>query len=420
MNLYYGGNLTIVTKSSNLPEECEKGTSVSIPMPTSWINKAGIAGDDSQEELRGLIVAQKTALIGELAQATANQFNNIMMAMTSSIELELKKASRKDRNGLEQVLSQATRATSLIQKLLAFSRTHTPALQRLDFDAVIGEVGPLLKELLGEQVDLSLRLEAGCEVVTDRVDVEQTLFALVVIARNAMNSAGKLIISTALTDLNRDFIGSNEDAAPGEYVVLSVEHDSPARSDLATATNLDQTQQVNLALSAVRGIVRNSHGLARFSSAPGASSSFKLYFPASTREAVEDQIPTLPRNPAVARTILVVEDDDAVRVPAVEFLMMEGFKVLQARTGSEALNVVQQSRSTLDILVTDIFMPKMNGCEVAATLLKEHPELKVLYISGDPGRDALQSSTAASPHAVLRKPFRLNILRDKIHDLLGE
>jgi two-component system, cell cycle sensor histidine kinase and response regulator CckA len=389
-------------------------------MPTSSMNKAGIAGPTSQDELRGLIVAQKTELIGELAQATSNQFNNIMMAVTSYIELELKKAGGKDRSGLKQVLSQATRATSLIQKLLAFSRTHTPELQKLDFDAVIGEVSPLLKELLGEQVELNLRLKAGSEVLADRVDVEQTLFALVVIARKAMSGAADLTISTALTNLDREFIGSNEEAAPGEYVVLSVEHNTPAKSDPATATNLGQTQQVNLSLSAVRGIVKSSHGLARFSSVPGAGSSFKLYFPASTPEAVEDQTSTLPRNPAVARTILVVEDDDAVRVPAVEFLMMEGFKVLQARTGSEALSVVQQSRSALDILVTDIIMPKMNGCEVAAILLREHPELKVLYISGDPGRDALQGVNTVSPNTILRKPFRLNILRDKIHDLLGE
>jgi DNA-binding NtrC family response regulator len=121
----------------------------------------------------------------------------------------------------------------------------------------------------------------------------------------------------------------------------------------------------------------------------------------------------------VARTVLVVEDDEAVRVPASEFLMMDGFKVLQARTGAEALNVVQQSRSPLDVLVTDIFMPKMNGHDLAAQLLDQNPELKVLYMSGDPGRTN-PSATNGKAHATLRKPFRLNTLRDRIHDLLGE
>jgi DNA-binding NtrC family response regulator len=160
--------------------------------------------------------------------------------------------------------------------------------------------------------------------------------------------------------------------------------------------------------------------LARFSIEPGVGSIFKLYFPASVREVMTEQDQTLPRNLAVARTILIVEDDDAVRIPAAEFLMMEGFKVLQARTGSEALNVVQQSRSSLDILVTDILMPKMNGHEVAAALLEHHPCLKVLYISGDPGRATSSGPANMPPNATLRKPFRLNTLRENIHDLLGE
>lgn len=122
----------------------------------------------------------------------------------------------------------------------------------------------------------------------------------------------------------------------------------------------------------------------------------------------------------MARTILVVEDDDAVRLPAAEFLKMEGFKVLQARTGSEALNLVQQSRSSLDILIADIFMPKMSGHEVAAKLLEQHPDLKILYMSGDPSRSGSTGTLNLPQNATLRKPFRLNVLRDKIHDLLGE
>ena len=118
--------------------------------------------------------------------------------------------------------------------------------------------------------------------------------------------------------------------------------------------------------------------------------------------------------------VLVVEDDEAVRIPASEFLMMEGFKVLQARTGSEALRLVEQIRSPLDLLITDIFMPKMDGHEVAAKLLEQHPKLKVLYMSGDPGRSGSASTGKIPQSAILRKPFRLDKLRDKIHDLMGE
>jgi two-component system cell cycle sensor histidine kinase/response regulator CckA len=385
-------------------------------MSTTLTKNSKISEPELKSELHALLLAQKTELIGELAQAMANQFNNIMMAVTSYAELELKKANGKERYGLEQVLTHAHRATSMIQKLLAFSRKHTPAPQSLSLNALITDASALLKELLGERAELTLRLDAAAEIKADRVDVEQTLFALVIIARNAMGATGKLTISTSVAELDHEFIGSSEDVTPGKYVVLSVENNAV---ESGSSRGLDQTEKINLSLAAVRGIVKDSRGLARFSIQPGAGNNFRLYFPASELKPAEEHGPSLPRNPAVARTILVVEDDDAVRVPAAEFLMMEGFKVLQARTGSEALNVVQQSRSSLDVLVTDIYMPKMSGHDVAAALLEQHPHLKILYISGDPGRQA--SGAADLPgNATLRKPFRLNILRDKIHDLLGE
>lgn len=368
------------------------------------------------DKLRDLLLKQKTDLVGELAQAMANQFNNIMMAVTSYAELELKKASGKDRHGLQQVVTHANRATFLIQKLLAFSRKHTPAPQLLELNALITDITALLQELLGEQIELKLRLNADAEIYADRVDVEQTLFALVLVARNAMDKPGKLTIATDIAELDQEFIETSEDIQPGRYVALSVENDNVS----SKASGLDQAEKVNLSMAAVRGIVKDSHGLARFSTQPDTGSSFRLYFPALSGRTAAEQGPTLPRNPAVARTILVVEDDDAVRVPAAEFLMMEGFKVLQARTGNEALSVVQQSRSSLDVLVTDIYMPKMSGHEVASALLDQHPQLKVLYISGDPNRQASTATIRLQPDAVLRKPFRLNILRDKIHDLLGE
>src|SRR5580704_1146864 len=385
---------------------------------STTLGKTTKASDrELQSELRELLLTQKTDLIGELAQAMANQFNNIMMAVTSYAELELKKASQRDRHGLEQILNHATRATSLIQKLLAFSRTHKSSPQPLELDAAITDASALLRELLGEHADLNLELGADSEIIwADRVDIEQALFALVVIARDATNGSGQVTVSTSVVNLDQEFVGGSDGAGPGKHLVLSVDNDEPAS---ARESDLDQSQRVSLSLAAVRGFIKDGHGLARFANEPGVGSSFKLYFPISAKEAVEEQNRTMPRNPAVARTILVVEDDDAVRVPAAEFLMMEGFKVLQARTGGEALNLVQQSRSSLDVLVTDIYMPKMSGHEVASALLEQHPLLKILYISGDPGRQ-VPGAVDLPANATLRKPFRLNVLRDKIHDLLGE
>jgi CheY-like chemotaxis protein len=365
-----------------------------------------------------LLLAQKTDLIGELAQAVANNFNNIMMAVTGYAELELKKSSTKDPRALEQILGNATHATSLVQLLLDFSRKHSPSPQPLELNAVITELRELSQELLGEQIDLSLRLDPEPpSIYADKVEIQQALLALFVIARNAIAPPGRLTISTSLSQIDQDFIGTEDRAEPGEFVVLSVDSNSAANPRSANPVRPDS---LTSSFEAVRAIVKQSRGLVRISSESGAGGNFKLYFPASRTQSSHEPGPVLPRTPALARTILVVEDDDAVRVPAAEFLKMEGFKVLQARTGTEALQLVQQSRSSLDILIADIFMPKMSGHEVAAKLLEQHPDLKVLYMSGDPSRPG-PAGTRKIPHnATLRKPFRLNVLRDKIHDLLGE
>lgn len=365
-----------------------------------------------------LRLAQKTELIGELAQAMANHFNNIMMAVTGYAELELKKADTKDRRALEQMLANATHATSLIQLLLEFSRKRTPSSQILELNAVVSEMSELLEELLGGQIDIWLKLEGNPSTVyADKIEVQQAVLALLVVARDAIAGSGRITLSTSGSRINQEFIGAEDHAQPGEYVALCVESDPAANARAASDQELDQ---LGLSLEAVRAIVKESHGLVRFSSEPGAKSIFNLYFPASKEQSSDAPCFVLPRTPATARTILVVEDDEAVRVPAAEFLKMEGFKVLQARTGSEALNVVQQSRSSPDILIADICMPRMSGPEVAAKLLEQHPDLKVLYMSGDPSRSG-SAGTGNIPHdATLRKPFRLNVLRDKIHDLLGE
>jgi two-component system, cell cycle sensor histidine kinase and response regulator CckA len=388
-------------------------------MSTTGAAKHVNASQETEADRRAMLLTYKSELIGELAQAMANEFNNIMMAVTGYAELELKKASTKEKRSLEQVLNCATRATSLIQKLLDFSRSRVPSPQPLELDACLSDLSELIKELLREHADLTLQLGSRSEIIrADRVQLEQTLVALVLIARNAMAGKGMVTISTSVIDLDRPFIGT-ETAEPGKYLVWSVESHGTSDQCASNSTDGNQNNSGNLSLATVREIVKGCQGLAGFSIQPDACG-LKLYFPVATAAAQTEQGLALPRQPAIARTILIVEDDDAVRIPAAEFLMMEGFKVLQARTGSEALNLVQQSRSPLDILVTDILMPKMNGHEVAAALLEQHPKLKVLYISGDPTRSALAGSGGMSTNETLRKPFRLNVLRDKMHDLLGE
>jgi two-component system cell cycle sensor histidine kinase/response regulator CckA len=231
-------------------------------------------GAEPQGDLRSLLLTHKIELVGELAQAMANQFNNIMMAVTGYAELELRKTST-NRRELEQVLKHATRATSLIQKFLDFSRRHSYSPQLLELDGLVTGIGELMKELLGEQAGFRLKLDAKSGIIhADRIDIEQTLLALVLIARNAMPSTGQLTVSTSLTRLDSNFIDKQDGAEPGKYVVLSIENDTTAVHDSGVNAGLDQSERVNLSLAAVRGLLKDCRGLARFSINPTAETSF--------------------------------------------------------------------------------------------------------------------------------------------------
>ncbi|MBZ5665108.1 MAG: response regulator [Acidobacteriia bacterium] len=372
-------------------------------------------------DLRTILLAQKTELMSEVARATANQFNNFMMAITSYAELEMKNASTTQRRSLEQVLSNASRATALVQKLLAISRKQAASFQPVDLNNVLTGISDLLEQLAGERISVVFNLDPSIPMVNaDPAEIEQVVLNLAINARNAMAKGGKLTTSTALVDLNQESMGMGEIERPGKYVMLSIDDTGHGDTTEELVGSHDQNARINLSLAAVRGIVKSAGGCIRFNNEPGKGSSFNIYFPALKQDAREDPGRSSRRNVPVARTILVVEDDDAVRIPTSEFLKMEGFKVLQARTGDEAIHVVQQNRSRLDILITDIVMPRMTGLQVAEKLLELHSDLKVLYMSGD--TDQAHSSPENDPpeNAILRKPFRLDTLTDRIHELLGE
>jgi two-component system, cell cycle sensor histidine kinase and response regulator CckA len=370
-------------------------------------------------DLRNELLAQKTELIGELAGSIANQFNNIMMAVTGYAELELKKAGPGEKRSLEQIISNAARATSLIQKLLSFSRKQAPSPQPLELNTVVTSISDLLRQLVGEQVEVVFDFDPNVQsIIADSGELEQLILGLALNSRNAMTGGGELTISTQLVKIDKEFLGANDGARPGDYAMLSV-------CDAPTGGSVDKTSKaghqdlrISLALATARKVVEDARGLMRISSERNGTS-FKIYFPALEKPVTARHEETSPGNIEISKTILVVEDDDAVRIPAAEFLMMEGFKVLQARTGAEALHVVSQIRSPLDLLITDIMMPEMSGHQVAAKLLDLHPGLKVLYMSGD-ASEAASSQTAAVPRSILQKPFRLNKLKNKIHEVLGQ
>ena len=376
-----------------------------------------LPGPEVAENQRAVSLAQKTELVGQIAQAIAHQFNNVMMAVTSYAELELKKAASPQKRSLEQVLANASRATALIQKLLAFSCKRTPAPQALSISNVVSDIDNLLRQLIGESVEITVHFDVNLPPVkVDLIEAQQMILSLCLHARNAMTAGGKLSISAETVELDKAFIGA-DGVTPGRYVLVTIGGTTSAQSKRDSESKGDQNLRDHLALVAVRGIVKEMYGLIRVFSSPNEVSTFKIYFPALVESTVvQAPVDAAEKNLPLARTILVVEDDDAVRVPAAEFLMMEGYKVLQAKTGVEALEFVERYRVPLDLLVTDIRMPEMDGREVASKFLKIYPQLKVLYMSGD--ADKTTAFAKDSHSAVLQKPFRLNVLNEKIHNLM--
>jgi two-component system, cell cycle sensor histidine kinase and response regulator CckA len=375
----------------------------------------------STSDFRTLLLAQKTEVIGELTRAIVNQFNNTMMAITSYAELELKNQPAKKRRSLEQVLSNTARATGLVQKLLGISSNPPPSNEALDLNAVLTGIGSLIEQIAGERISVAYKLESGIPgIFADRTQVEQLALSLAINARNAISDGGKLVFATKSVDLITDSAGESE--RPGKYVMFAVDDTGAARpvepDNRKSSTNIAQDLRMNLSLATVHAIAKNAEAIARFVSDPGKGSSFKIYFPAMPTHLSEQREPKVSKNVPLARTILIVEDDDAVRVPTAELLKMEGFKVLQARTGEEAIHVVLQNRASLDVLVTDVVMPQMTGHEVARKLREINPQLKILFISGEDL--GAVNSAGNEKDAVLRKPFRLEALKEKIHGLLQD
>jgi len=366
-------------------------------------------------------VVQQMEFIGQFAGAMANQLNNIMMAITSSAELELRRGQLADKRALENVLANAARATSLIHKLLAFSRHPAPSPQPLRLNAAISDCAVLIRQLTGEQIEVSLRLEPTVHRVwTDESEIEHTLVALALHA--AGRGTSRMAIATDLANLDANFLASSEDACPGKYVVLSIDvAEDISQIDVAEpGANPTGTQHAILdpLISPAAAIARAAGGVLRVSRSASEGASFKIYFPALGKEAPDQPTQSMPKQTPSA-TILIVEDDDGVRLPAAEFLKMEGYKILQARTGAEALHIALRHRSAIDLLITDIVMPEMNGHTVAASLLEIYPEIKLLYMSGDPNQKLVGKVVEEERPTALQKPFSLNTLHRRVQDLLG-
>jgi PAS domain S-box-containing protein len=381
-----------------------------------------------EEQLRQ---SQKMEAIGRLAGGIAHDFNNLLTVIIGYTELLLHRLNDQHplRKHIEEIYHAGERAAVLTRQLLAFSRKQVLQPKVLDLNRIIENMEKMLRPLIGEDIELIKLLADDLGMVkADPGQLEQVIMNLAVNAREVMPQGGTLTMETKNIVLEhkqmREFPGLN----PGPYVVLTIRDtgtgmDAEIQSHIFEPffTTKEQGKGTGLGLATVHGIVKQSEGHISMSSRPGQGTSFSIYLPRTEQitEADEVRQSTGPALPGF-ETILLVEDEDVVRNLAQRVLLRNGYTVLVANRGAEALQTFQQHDGPIHLLLTDVVMPGgMNGRQLAERLLAKHPELKVLYMSGYTDDIVVRHGVLDSDMAFLEKPFSASRLARKVRQILS-
>ncbi len=360
-----------------------------------------------------LAQAEKMQAIGQLAGGVAHDFNNLLTVINGYCDLMLRDGETGSRRrNLEMIRRAGERAAGLTQQLLAFSRKQVTRTEAMRLSAITGEVVQLSRRLIGENIyvieDLCVE---GDTVLADAAQIHQMLMNLVVNARDAMPEGGRLEISTAAVDVGEHLAGELE-VTPGAYVALSVSDSGVGMDEFVRGhifepffTTKPAGKGTGLGLSTVYGIVRQSRGGIAVTSQPGMGTTIHIYLPRATAPAVSRTAGVAPRNLIRGTsTILVVEDEEAVRRLVADLLKGAGYEVLEASDAQHAMAIAEERSEAIHLLLTDVVMPGISGRKLADTLRSLHPESKVLLMSGY--SEALLSANAIDRAiGYLQKPF---------------
>lgn len=378
-----------------------------------------------EEQLRQ---AQKMEAVGRLAGGVAHDFNNLLTAILGycNLALEDMPVGAPNRRDLEEIRDAGERAATLTRQLLAFSRRQTLQPRPVNLSELVRQIEKMLCRLIGEDVALETILADDLpRVKADPSSIEQIVVNLAVNARDAMPSGGRLLIETARVDLDQSYADTHATVVPGSYVRLAVTDtgegmDASIRARVFEPffTTKPQGKGTGLGLSTVYGIVKQSGGYIWVYSEVGHGTVFKIYLPLVDGAAVAPSQETAAAPAAaVSETILVVEDEDAVRGLTCEVLRRRGYHVLEAAHGVDALKVVDGHKAHIDLLLTDIVMPYMNGRDLAAQMATLRPTTKVLFVSGYTDHVVARQELAAGA-PFLQKPFTPDVLARKVRSVL--
>lgn len=386
--------------------------------------------EQEKEKIREqFLQAQKMESIGRLAGGVAHDFNNLLTVILSSCSFMAEDLREGDPllEDLRQIESAGDRAVSLTRQLLAFSRRQVLQTRVLDMHRILKDLDKMLRRLIGEDIDLVTAIDADLwKIVADPGQIEQIVMNLVVNARDAMPTGGRLTLEATNVELDEEYARNHVAVTPGPHVMLGVS-DTGAGMDAATMaqvfdpffTTKEGSKGTGLGLSTVYGIVKQHGGNIWLYSEPGEGTSFKIYLPkAKETEGEVSEVSVGIVDSRGTETVLLVEDETAVLQLAVRVLERKGYSVLTARDGLEGQTVANGHKGRIHLLLTDVVMPHASGKELAEKLLATRPDLKVLYMSGYTDNSIVHHGMLDKGTHFLEKPFSVNALAQKVRQVL--
>jgi signal transduction histidine kinase/ActR/RegA family two-component response regulator len=382
---------------------------------------------EREEQLRQ---SQKMEAVGRLAGGVAHDFNNLLTVITGYTEIALKRlpGDAPIRAFLEEARAAANRAAGLTHQLLAFSRKQVLQPKVLDLNDTVEQIDKMLRRLIGEDVELELRLDEGAGAVfADPGQVEQVLMNLAVNARDAMPHGGRLTIETAAAEVAEPSVEAGGTARPGAYIMVAV-RDTGTGMDEATKarvfepffTTKEQGKGTGLGLSTVFGIVTQSEGFVRVESEPGQGTTIRVYLPRTRLGGGANGADADAAVPSgEGATILLIEDEAAVRRLTRVALEGRGYRVLEAASADEALELAERNRGEVGLVISDVVMPGLSGPRLVARLRERVGPLRVLFISGYTDDAISHHGVLDDGVALLSKPFTPDSLARKVHEVLA-
>jgi PAS domain S-box-containing protein len=377
-----------------------------------------------------LLQSQKMESIGTLAGGIAHDFNNILTAIIGYASVTQMKMPEDDplRHNLEQILASSERAAVLTQSLLAFSRKQISNPEAVNLNELVRKAEKFLSRVIGEDIELKMTLsDNGLTVMADAGQLEQVLMNFATNAKDAMPKGGTLTIETGLEELDMDFLKIHEYGKPGMYAMLTVtdtghgmDENTRQRIFEPFFTTKEVGKGTGLGLSMVYGIIKQHNGYINCYSEPGAGTTFKIYLPViekETEKAKKEEHITLSGG---TETILLAEDEESVRRLMKEVLEEDGYKVIEAADGEEAVNKFMENKDRIDILLLDIIMPKMNGREAYERIKRIKPDIKLLMASGYPTDFISQKGIIEEGLNFIAKPMSPTKLLKKVRDTLDK